>query len=194
MAQTLFAGLVYPTAANADDVPADLMALAESLDTCVVLRANDDADRTLRYVDAPSGVLCVYPNGTVSVKIGSSGNNLWQDVWRPVEAWKALPFTSGYKDWDSGAPCQYRKDRQGMVHARGPFTTTNGTSLVPSSTTAIAKLPPGYRPSRLHSFGSASRWETEYLARIDVDTDGSIRLIGTSTLWAGLDNLHFWLD
>lgn len=125
-------------------------------------------------------------------------------IWTPLKAvlsflqpfvqqedWKALPF---YSDWTRTlatlqAP-SYLKNPLGRVELRGWATTAAGTS------STIAVLPVGYRPSERCSFpGFRLTGGGVYaVARIDVDVDGRV-LLASPAVAAGdsvsLDGMSF---
>lgn len=93
------------------------------------------------------------------------------------EEWKTLPYNG---DWRRlSATYQepgYLKNPLGRVELRGWAATLSGASAT------IAVLPIGYRPSVQCSVSTyyLAGAVTPTLARIDIDTDGSVRFVPTA--------------
>jgi hypothetical protein len=144
-------------------------------------------DRSLRTADlAPSA------------RIGSRGPRGLQGPIGPAgiapapEAWKPLPFVSGWADYGGGyMAAGYRKDQLGKVHLRGMLTLSTG---VPARSSTIAVLPPGYRPSAglLFTVGAG---QPESTARIELAVDGQLLWTsgaGAEGDYTSLDQVSYW--
>lgn len=91
------------------------------------------------------------------------------------EAWKELPFTTGWVSYAAAydpawQPAEYRKDSGGRVELRGLVTRISGT---PTAGAVIAVLPPGYRPRRGRIF-LASAGEPPSAGRVVIYPDGAV--------------------
>lgn len=78
---TDFAQIPYPGNTDADNPPGDFASLAQYLDTRVLLRAANSADRDAKYSGVPDGVIVVSTtDGTIWIRAGGA----WLVLWAPV--------------------------------------------------------------------------------------------------------------
>lgn len=104
---------------------------------------------------------------------------------RNPEAWKPLMLRGDWAKYDSEVPAaEYRKDPLGRVYLRGWVTSASGSS------TLIAALPAGYRPS--HYVDVPVTENTQVGNYVRVFPDGQILLGYLSPGSAvSLDNVSF---
>jgi len=133
-------------------------------------------------------------NGNINAK--GIGPNDWysiQSMFYPsgFGGWtEMLPsLGSGWSNFDttgSYPKASYTKAADGIVTLKGLIK--NGTS---SGINAIYQLPPGYRPKEkllIHIIANGG------YGRIDIDTDGKIYGVNTSSSWTSLDDVSFMGD
>lgn len=84
MPTTDYALVPYPSGTDADNVPADLGALADFIDTKLVLTATSSSDRDSKYSGIPDGALVINTSdGTTWARAGGA----WKTLWAPTGAW-----------------------------------------------------------------------------------------------------------
>lgn len=76
---TALAGLTVPVSGDAGNVPADMLTLANQLDSLVVLKASSQANRDTLYANAPAGTL-------VSCALSSTTGIVWMKTTTPPTA------------------------------------------------------------------------------------------------------------
>ena len=96
--------------------------------------------------------------------------------------WVAVTYENSWVDYGSGYQgAEYCKDANGFVHIRGLIQT--GT---PPST--VFTLPLGFRPKNKEVFASIGNGA---IARVDVDTDGTVDVIAGSSTYTSLSGITF---
>ena len=112
-----------------------------------------------------------------------------------VEPWRPLAFVGSWTNYGGNFTTgAYRKDASGKVHLRGLLAKGTG---IPVGGDVMAILPPGYRPTMRHLFGTGGGGPVELYSRVDVYPNGEIVLIAGGTVesdFASLDNISFWTD
>jgi hypothetical protein len=108
------------------------------------------------------------------------------------EAWKPLPFVSGWANYGGGfIAAAYRKDQLGKVQLRGLVTHVPG----PAVRSTIAVLPPGYRPSASLLF-TVGGGEPQTTARVDLTADGQLYWFtgpaSEPANYTSLDQIAYW--
>ncbi len=104
-----------------------------------------------------------------------------------ASAWTNLSFQNNWNNYgNTFAAGAYTKTTSGMVVLKGLLQNASALS---SSNTVIATLPVGYRPSEQLIFQTTT--SPNVASRVDVWTDGTIRLVVGSTSWVALDGINF---
>lgn len=113
-----------------------------------------------------------------SGNLNFTGNILTENFIAPILLNNWANFSNGY------ALAAFYKDKQSIVHLKGLLKdgiTTTGTS--------IFTLPAGYRPNEIMTFVVVNGPST--FARVDVYTNGEVRLISGSNASLSLDGILF---
>jgi len=99
-----------------------------------------------------------------------------------MATWTAPTLLNSWVDYNPAAfnPAGYFKDPFGIVHLRGFIK--NGTAAT------LFVLPVGVRPYKKEIFVAVSN---SAIARIGVETDGTVTSVGYSTDWLSLDGMTF---
>jgi hypothetical protein len=129
-------------------------------------------------------------NDTITVQVsarnttGSSGFGAGASM--TIPGWGDCTLQNGWVNYNLGyQPCGYTMTKYGVVVLKGLIqggTTDNDTVLF--------QLPPLYRPSYRLIF--QVNGATNQAARVDVDTDGTVRLfVGSTTAYVALDGIYF---
>ena len=97
-------------------------------------------------------------------------------------------------NWVAGSPGggrgpRYLKDKQGMVHIYGVVSNEFG-----SSNTVIFTLPVGYRPSGTIIMNQAGGGPNNQsgVARLEIRSNGEVRIVANALQWISLDNISFF--
>ncbi len=103
-----------------------------------------------------------------------------------ASAWTNLSFQNNWYNYgQTMATGAYALTTAGVVMLKGLVANA---STLSGSNTVIATLPVGYRPSEQLIFQTTS---ANVASRVDVWTDGTIRLVVGSTTWVALDGINF---
>lgn len=135
-----------PSRTDAANVPADLLALGNSVDARTVHVAVDEAERDANFSDVPSGHLVTSPSGLMWRKTDSGWLTSFYDTgWQAFSATWATGFT------DIGS---YRRSRDGHVQQDLLFSYS-GVTLPTDSRDNVADvlvltLPAGWTPTHAH--------------------------------------------
>lgn len=185
------AALPYPSAADADNVPADMQSLTAKLDTTVPLVADDAADRDSRLADAGIGQLCVAKDGSaVWVKTA----NGWVTKAEAPGLWVTLTVNTGYT---AVYPVQYRMWGN-LVSLRGSVAKSNGSGFG-STDENILTLPDEAAPTgnsvRVALPASVAGDSTIPAINAVISTDGGIYLFSNdNNPQVNLDGCMYWTD
>ena len=148
------------------------------------LEASDDS---FNIRDADAGVNRMTFDNSGNVGIGTSTSAYRFAVaggtsFLEQQAWQTPTFQNAWVNYGGVYnPAGYFKDSLGIVHLRGLVKT--GTIA-----TAVFTLPAGYRPAYRQLMVSISNGA---IARLDVDTTGSVIAQTGSNVWFSLDGATF---
>ncbi len=133
------------------------------------------------------GDVTAYGNASIGGTLTVDSMNINTTI--ATEAFTQPTLLNGFTNYNLGyATVAYFKDKMGIVHLRGlALKNTNQNGL------AIFTLPAGYRPSTSGTL-LFSTIANSGGARIDVQTNGNVVVMGGSTGWIGLDGITFKAD
>jgi hypothetical protein len=170
-------GIPVPTDSDADNVPASLDAIADVLDSRLVGRATDEADRNAVYGSAPAGTLVVS---------STSPRMLWVKTGAGSTSWAALASyqtaTSGIftaaSGWSLTSAFGARSGPLAWVSMRLTYTGASAIATTASGNlpdTTVGTFSGGWTPSGGDAHGVFVRAGTAD-GSVSVDTGGTCRL------------------
>ncbi|MCB1158427.1 MAG: hypothetical protein KDK45_13070, partial [Leptospiraceae bacterium] len=135
----------------------------------------------------------VYTEGNVGIgtdtpttKLDVNGNINWSVPWTDFTtstfATNVTHYSTNPASWQK---CQYRKIGD-IVYLRGLATKTSGFA----ANDLILTLPSGFRPPSPIAFSSVVHWVTPPSARVDVSSNGEVRVTSAAT-HVNLDGIIF---
>lgn len=152
MATIGYANLPVPGGGDGPTVPGHLADLAETIDPHLRHNAEDLAERTTLYADAPAMTLVTAADGTMWLKI-SSVSDTWVTIWEPLMDWQPVTLASGFEAGQTDP--EVRIDR-GRVYLRGRIQRTDTTDIATGGV-KLGTVPTDCIPDRLASWaGGAS--------------------------------------
>lgn len=179
MPTTTIQPLPYPSGGDPASGPAQIKALAEAIETRVVMRfpsreARDTALPTgkrvagmIAWVDADQAYYVWSTRGTTP-----SWRVLWQDT-----GWVDVPTRAGFAG-QAGTLPQVRREGK-AVHWRWGFASTG---LTPSVASTVADVPEGYRPTQTVYVVPVVQRPDLPAARLLIDASGAVLLHPGPTL------------
>ncbi|MFI5808968.1 hypothetical protein [Streptomyces sp. NPDC051561] len=177
----------YPAGADADAVPADLMALAVWASTRVNMNFATAAARDAAIPAPTQGMIAwLQTPGSLTVRTATGWRTLWSQL-----AWTDVVLSSGYETY--GTPPSAAVESGLFINLRGGIQRSTEGAQIATSTIV------GYIPSALGTPLSGDYpIATQYLAvaasRLYVGADRSLRYVGPNTGWMGLNGVRIPLN
>lgn len=183
MPTTPIGGAPYPTGADADDVPADMMALAAWASTAGVMRFADAAARNAAIPSPTAGMVAWLDTpGSLTIRTASA----WKTMWAPL-SWADIALSAGFTTY-SGTP-QATMDGSNFVVLRGSIRrTVDGGDIV--SDTIVATLSSSYGSLAVGEYAIATQWTDHLNGRIYLNSSRQISYVGANVDWLSLNGLR----
>lgn len=150
--QTIFGGYPVPVATEAAELPAQMMAFAESIDVHTVLFCTSQGDRDARYSDLPAGAIVsttTYPSYVWKRVVTVGGELGWVTIHEDT-GWQAFSGTAWGPLWSDNAAVWRRSNNRIDINIRATYNgddvtgnPTNGGNL---ADILLMTLPSGARP------------------------------------------------
>lgn len=181
MPTTPIGGAPYPAGADADDVPANLQALAVWASTNVAMRFADSAGRDAAVTSPVAGMLAWLDDpGCLTLRTASG----WVVAWAPI-SWATISLASGFTSY-SGTP-QVTRDGNFVV-CRGSLKKVSEADI--TTETIVATLPSTYGSLVVGEYPVATQWTTQTAGRIYVNSSRQIMYVGPNVGWFSLHGLR----
>ena len=183
-------GVPYPSTFDVDNVPADLLNLAEFLDAHLPWVVADKTERDSLFSDAPVDTLVFGRDGNIWRKISTG----WFTVYEPASAWANIPLVAPYVSYGTNWEPKYRK-QNGRVTLTGLIKRSDNAAF--DNTPAnqyIGLMPLGFRPPGFHPGLGIISSDAVPAGRIQVNPDGKMVYLGPPTTYIGLHNISYYTD
>ncbi|MFF9568509.1 hypothetical protein [Streptomyces sp. NPDC014685] len=181
-----------PSGGDAPDGPAQLAAIATTIDPHLVQHCADVADRDALYSTAPARTVAVAANGQTWIKTSDTANT-WVSLWEPAPAWKPLSLASGMAP---GSTTPQYKVIGGQVYVRGRIVRADDSVLIGDGQ-VLAPVPAEARPSQLCTWAGGQSLTGDPLTAVCRMEAGSSLVWwsqdGTGTTWVDISG-SYWLD
>ncbi|MER5312667.1 hypothetical protein ABT034_33395 [Streptomyces sp. NPDC002773] len=180
----------YPAGADADNVPADLQALAEWASTRVGMSFADAAARNAAIpdVDARPGMLAWLDTpGSLTIRTASA----WRTVWSAL-AWTDIALATGYSLY--GTTPQAALDSGNFIVLRGGVQKSSaGTQIIGNS--VIGSIPSSLGNPLSGDYPIAMQWLGSVSAgRVYVAPNREITYVGPDVGWISLNGIRIPLN
>lgn len=184
MPTTPIGGAPYPVGADADNVPADLQALAVWASTNGTMKFADAADRDAAVTSPVAGMVAWLDDpGCLTIRTASA----WKIAWAPT-SWTNISLMSGFTSY-SGVP-QSTLDGSNFVVCRGSIQrTVEGGNI--ASETLVATLSASYGDLVVGEYPIANQWTFHTSGRIYLNSSRQIMYVGPDVDWLSLNGLRF---
>lgn len=181
MPTTPIGGAPYPTGADADNVPSDMMALAIWMSTNASMRFADGPARDAAITTLDGGMVAWLDNpGCLTLYTGSA----WVVAWAPLN-WTNISLTLGYTAYSSTP--QVTRDGNFVV-CRGSLKKVSEAAI--PTETIVATLPSTYGSLVVGEYPVANQWTSQTAGRIYVDSSRRIMYVGPDVGWFSLNGLR----
>lgn len=184
MPTTPIGGAPYPAGADADNVPADLQALAAWASTAGVMKFGDAAARDAALPSPVLGMAAWLDTpGCLTVRTSAG----WKIAWAPI-SWTNISLASGFTQY-SGTP-QSTLDGSNFVVCRGSIQrTVEGGNI--ATETIVATLSSAYGSLVVGEYPIANQWTFHTTGRIYLNSSRQIMYVGPDVDWLSLNGLRF---
>ncbi|MFE1111203.1 hypothetical protein ACFW5U_35705 [Streptomyces rochei] len=182
MPTTAIGGAPYPAPDDADNVPADMQALAEWASTRVRMNFPDAAARNAAIPSPTAGMLAWLDTpGALTIRTATAWRTIWSDL-----AWSDIALQSAYEPY--GTTPQAAVENGLFIVLKGGVQRTTDAQI---ATDAIL----GYIPSSLGTplsgdYPIATQWTNDVAGRLYVGADRRVQYIGANTKWVSLNGVR----
>lgn len=182
MPTTPIGGAPYPTGADADNVPSDIMALAVWASTNGVMRFADAAARDAAVTSPDAGMVAWLDTpGSLTVRTALA----WKTVWAPLN-WTNISLQSGFTSY-SGVP-QSTQDGNFVVCKGSIQRTVEGGNI--ATETIVATISSSYGSLTVGEYPIATQWTSQTAGRIYLNSSRQIMYVGPDVDWFSLHGLR----
>jgi hypothetical protein len=173
----------YPAGSSADNVPADLQALAVWASTRTTMRFADAAARDAAITSPVAGMIAWLDTpGSVTVRTASAWRTLWSNL-----AWTDITLGGSYTTF--GTTPQAAVDGGNFIVLRGgiqrstPSTNITGNSIMGTIPSSLGTPVSG-------DFPIASQWLAVTTGRLYVSSTREITYVGADTGWVSINGVR----
>lgn len=184
MPTTPIGGAPFPAGSDADNVPADLQALAVWASTRTVMRFADAAARDAALTSPAAGMVAWLDTpGSVTIRTASAWRTLWSAL-----SWTDITLESPFTTY--GTTPQAALDGGNFIVLRGGVQrSTPATQIAGNS--VLGTLPSSFGTPLTGDYPIASQWLGDVTtSRLYVATNRQITYVGQSTGWASLNGVR----
>lgn len=172
----------YPAPSDADNVPADLMALALWTSTRVVMTFADGAARDAALTSPTAGMVAWLSSpGSLTVRTATA----WRTAWSAI-SWTDITLSSGYETY--GTTPQAAVDGGNFIVLRGGVQKTTGTQLANGET--VGTIPSALGTPLSGDYPIAMQFLSSSASRIYVATGRTLTYFGVNTGWISLNGIR----
>lgn len=183
MPTTPIGGAPYPAPTAADNVPADLQALAVWVSTRTVMTFADAAARDAA-IDTPTAGMVAWLDtpGALTVRTASA----WRTVYSEID-WTDIDLASGMETF--GTTPQVAFDGGNFIVLRGGVQkAASGVQIAVND--VLGTIPSSFGTPVGGDWPIATQYLSQSAARLHVQTDRTITYTGPSTGWVGLNGVR----
>lgn len=183
MPTTAIGGAPYPAGGDADNVPADMMALAEWVSTRVGMRFADAAARDAAITAPEAGMLAWLDTpGSLTLRTARAWRTIWTDL-----AWSDVVLGSSFATY--GTTPQAAVENGLFIVLKGGVQRS-GTGAQIAGDSVLGTIPSALGTPLSGDYPIATQWATDPVARLYVGADRSLKYIGNPTNWLSLNGVR----
>ncbi|MFF5473321.1 hypothetical protein [Streptomyces achromogenes] len=183
MPTTAIGGAPYPAPDDADNVPADLQALAEWASTRVGMRFADAAARNAAITAPVKGMLAWLDTpGALTIRTATAWRTIWSDL-----AWSDIALGSAYETYGT-TPQAAVENGLFIVLKGGVQRSTAGAQIATDA--VVGTIPSSLGTPLSGDYPIAVQWSTDPTGRLYVGADRTLKYIGTTTNWISLNGVR----
>lgn len=172
----------FPAGTDADNVPADLEALAVWASTRVVMSFADAAARDAA-ITAPETGMVAWLDSPESITVRTA--TAWRTVWSAIE-WVDIVLASGFETY--GTTPQAALDGGNFIVLRGGVQKTSDAQLAVND--VIGSIPSSLGTPLSGDFPIAMQYLSTSASRLHVATGRELTYFGVNTGWIGLNGIR----
>ncbi|WP_031189802.1 MULTISPECIES: hypothetical protein [Streptomyces] len=182
MPTTTVGSAPYPAPSDADNVPADLQALAEWASTRVNMSFADAAARDAALTSPTAGMIAwLNSPGALTIRTAST----WRTVWTSI-TWTDIVLSSGYETY--GTTPQAAVDSGNFIVLRGGVQKTTGTQLANGE--IVGTIPSALGNPLSGDYPIGMQYLSTSSSRLYVATGRTLTYYGVNTGWISLNGVR----
>lgn len=185
------AGVAYPLLTDTPNGPAQMLALATSIDQKVIPAFASAAARTAAIASPGTGQITWRADALFGLNLEKWNGSAWVPILAGDTGWTTATLGNSWVSFDGNTTYSFPQYRlmNGKVELAGAIKS--GTTA-----TTIFTLPTGYRPLKQRTFGcQGSGAALNGSARVDITAAGLVQVAiygtGGSNAGVSLDGIHF---
>ncbi|MFD3517696.1 hypothetical protein [Streptomyces sp. NPDC058657] len=187
MPVTPVGGAPYPSGADADIVPADIMALAVWTSVRVPTPFANAAARDAALPAPAQGTLAwLTTPGAYTVRTATGWRTLWSQL-----AWTDVVLASGYETYGT-VPAAAVEGGLFITLKGGIQRSSEGAQITSNAT--LGTIPSSLGTPLSGDYPIATQWTGSPVGRLYVGADRSVRYIGEPTTWVSLNGVRVPLN
>lgn len=183
MPTTAIGGAPYPAPDDADNVPANIQALAEWASTRVVMRFADAAARNASITSPTAGMVAWLDNpGALTIRTATA----WRTIWTAL-AWSDVALGSAYETYGT-TPQAAVENGLFIVLKGGIQRSTSGAQIATDA--VVGTIPSSLGTPLSGDYPIATQWANDVAGRLYVGADRILKYIGQNTNWISLNGVR----
>ncbi|WP_432137662.1 hypothetical protein [Streptomyces sp. bgisy154] len=183
MPTTTIGGAPYPAGSDADNVPADLQALAEWASTRTVMRFADAAARDASITSPVAGMTAWLDTpGALTLRTATAWRTIWTDL-----AWTDIALDAAYEAYGT-TPQAAVENGLFIVLKGGVQRSTSGAQIAGDS--ILGSIPSSLGTPLSGDYPIATQWSTDNVGRLYVGSTRNLQYVGSSTNWVSLNGIR----